>query len=323
MSETTSQTSARAGRTTRIVRIVLPFVVSGLLFAVLFARVDAGEVLGALTGKVALRWLPALVLFNVVTLAIEARCLHRVAGAVGASLAPLTAARIKAACYLLAILNYVIGAAGLSILLRRRTGLGLADAASMVFLISLFDIGSVLAMAALGAGFLTTETLGLRIGLIGSMLAAILAGFLFLRVPTRIPPLEWLRTQDVFRSPRTAPIGLLVEIGVLRAAFILCYVGLMWALLWAFDISVEPMRLALNVAIMLAVAALPIAAGGLGTGQIVFVEIFRGAASDAELLAASLVFSLGVIAARALLGLVFAMEFTREALDAAREETRS
>jgi hypothetical protein len=71
---------------------------------------------------------------------------------------------------------------------------------------------------------------------------------------------------------------------------------------------------------MLVVSALPIAAGGLGTGQLVFVELFRGFASAAELLAASLFSSFGLIATRALLGLSFAFEFTREALDATRSE---
>lgn len=70
---------------------------------------------------------------------------------------------------------------------------------------------------------------------------------------------------------------------------------------------------------MLVVSALPIAAGGLGTGQIVFVELFSGLAPDAQLLAASIVFSIGMILARALIGFFFAPEFTREALAAARE----
>ena len=94
----------------------------------------------------------------------------------------------------------------------------------------------------------------------------------------------------------------------------------MAALFWAFGIEVGLVRLAFNVAIVLAVSALPIAAGGLGTGQLVFVEVFKGAAPDAELLAASLVFSFGMIASRGLLGWAFALEFTREALHATRRD---
>jgi hypothetical protein len=292
------------------VRIVIPFAISVALFAYLFSRIDAIAVGDAMTTTIALRWALPLVIFNVVTLAIESHCLHRVAVASGTLLDHWTAARIKAACYLLSVLNYVLGAAGLSVLLRRRAGFKLADAASMVFLISLLDVGAVLGLAALGAGFLRSSALGIRIGLIGSMIAVILAGFLFLRFPTRVARL------DVFRAPRTASISLLLSLGTLRVIFLLCYVALTGALLWAFEIEVGPIRLGLNVAIMLAVSALPIAAGGLGTGQLAFVELYRGLAPEAELLAASLVLSFGLISTRALLGASFALEFTREALSA-------
>ncbi len=304
----------------RFLRIAIPFAISAALFAYLFSRIDARAVGDALTTTIALRWALPLVMFNVVTLAIESHCLHRVAVASGTHLDHWTAARIKAACYLLSVLNYVIGAAGLSVLLRRRAGLKFADAASMVFLISLFDVGAVLGLAALGAGFLHSDALGIRIGLIGSMIAAILAGFLFLRVPTGVRPLETIRLLDVFRAPRTASISLLLNLGILRVIFVLCYVALTGALLWAFEIEVSPVRLGLNVAIMLAVSALPIAAGGLGTGQLVFVELYRGLAPEAELLAASLVLSFGLISTRALLGASFALEFSQEALKTPSDE---
>ncbi len=305
----------------RLVRIVIPFAISAALFAYLFSRIDAIAVGDAMTTTIALRWALPLVIFNVVTLAIESHCLHRVAVASGTLLDHWTAARIKAACYLLSVLNYVLGAAGLSVLLRRRAGFKLADAASMVFLISLLDVGAVLGLAALGAGFLRSSALGIRIGLIGSMIAVILAGFLFLRFPTRVARLETIRLLDVFRAPRTASISLLLSLGTLRVIFLLCYVALTGALLWAFEIEVGPIRLGLNVAIMLAVSALPIAAGGLGTGQLAFVELYRGLAPEAELLAASLVLSFGLLSTRALLGASFALEFTREALNARRDES--
>jgi uncharacterized membrane protein YbhN (UPF0104 family) len=152
------------------------------------------------------------------------------------------------------------------------------------------------------------------------MMTAIVAGFVFLRTPMHLGPFEKLRRLDVFKAPRTAPVSLLLELAILRLLFVGCFVALMMALFWAFEIEVGAVRVGLNTAIMLVVSALPIAAGGLGTGQLVFVELFRGFASAAELLAASLFSSFGLIATRALLGLSFAFEFTREALDATRSE---
>ena len=307
-------------RFNRFARNAVPVVISCALIAYLFTRIDLKAVGESMTIEILLRWVLPLVAFSVATLAIEAHCLNRVATVANASIDHGTAARIKAACYLLGILNYAIGAAGLSVLLRRRARLGLADAASVVFLISLFDIGAVLALAAAGAAFLQTDALGSRIGLIGALIGAIVAGFVFLRVPIRLGPLDRVRDLDVFRAPRTAPISILVELGILRLLFVGCFVALMASLFWAFEIEVEPVHLGLNVAILLAVSALPIAAGGLGTGQLVFVELFKGAAPEAELLAASLIFSIGLIASRGLLGWAFALEFTREALDATRKD---
>jgi Lysylphosphatidylglycerol synthase TM region len=317
----TRTSKRRAGRLGRTLRVVLPFAISAALFAYLFARVDARAVGDAITMDIVMRWVPALLLFNLVTLGIEAVCLSRVTNVADATLDHWTAARIKAACYLLSVLNYAAGAAGLSVLLRRRAKLGLGDAASIVFLISLFDIGAVLGLAAIGATFLETDALGIRIGLIVSLIACIVAGFVFLRVPLRLGLLESLRRLDVFRAPRTASFSILLELGLLRILFVGCYVALAGSLFWAFGIEVDTMRLSLNVAILLAVSALPIAAGGLGTGQWVFIELFRDFGSDAELLAASLVFSLGLISSRALLGWIFALEFTREALDENRRST--
>ena len=84
--------------------------------------------------------------------------------------------------------------------------------------------------------------------------------------------------------------------------------------------SIPLLALAVNICILLLVAALPIAAAGLGTGQIVFVELFKPWGDPAVLLAASLTLSLGLIITRAAIGLLFAQEFTAEALAAQNAE---
>ncbi len=323
MSEETTSPPSVAARMERSARTIVPFVVSALLLAYVFDRIDIRMALDFLTLDVVLRFCLPLVLFGVVTLAIEAQCLHRVVAENAAYASPLnraTAARIKAASYLLGVLNYALGAAGLSVLLRRRTQASIAAAAGMVVLISLFDIGSVLVWVVAGGTLLQTETAGLRLGLFGGLIGAIVAGFVFLRTEISMGPLEVVRELPILRAPRSAPIRLLVEIGLLRLLFVGCFVALVRALFWAFGIPVDATTLAFNVGIMLVVSALPVAAGGLGTGQIVFVELFSGIAPDTQLLAMSVVFSFAMIFSRAAVGLLFAPEFTREALAAAREE---
>lgn len=315
-----------AARLERLARWILPFLVSGVLLAVIFERIDVRLALDFLTADVVLRFLGPLVAFNLATLAIDAQCLHRVSRADrsgGRAIARTTGARIKAACFLLGVLNYALGAAGVSVLLRRRAGASLAAAAGMVFLISLLDVGSVLVWVATGATLLETDAFGVRLGVVGGLVVAILAGFAFLRAPVSLGPLEAIRRWPILRAPREAPIGLLLEIGCLRLLFVGCFVLLTRGLFWAFGVEVSWDTLALNVGIMLVVSALPIAAGGLGTGQLVFVELFSGHASDPQLLSMSILFSLGIIVTRSLIGLAFAPEFAREALVAARQEGES
>ena len=88
----------------------------------------------------------------------------------------------------------------------------------------------------------------------------------------------------------------------------------------AFDVAVGPAQLIGGVMILALIGALPIAVAGIGPGQIAAVEVFRGIAPPETLLALSLVLSAGLIALRAGTGLLFAREFTREALEQTRSE---
>ena len=329
MTDAANEDRAPGGRAREMLRRTLPFVVSAALLAYLFTRIDIRVALDHLTIAKMLAFLPPLALFSIVTLLIEAQCLHRVVAANAANeegagietpLDRLTAARIKAACYLLGVLNYALGAGGLSVLLRRRTGATIAGAVGMVFVISLFDVGSVLVWTGIGGALLPRSEDLLRFGVIGGLVTAIVAGFAFLRAPVPLGPLDRVRDLPILAPARHSPLGLLVEIGALRLLFVGCYVALVGALRRVFGVEVEIMALAFNVGVMLVVSALPVAAGGLGTGQVVFVELFSGAAPDPVLFAMSVFFSMAMILSRALLGALFASEFAREAYLASKAE---
>lgn len=75
----------------RILRVLIPVAVSVLLFLYLFSRIDVRAVVDSISLPIILRWGVPLLLFNLVTLMIEAHCLHRVAGAAGVQLDRLVA----------------------------------------------------------------------------------------------------------------------------------------------------------------------------------------------------------------------------------------
>jgi len=311
-----------SGRLGRTLRWVLPFIVSAAFLAYILKGMELGAVLERMTPHVALYFLPPLLIFLVVTLLIEALCLLLVVRDPEGVLNVTTGARIKAASYLLGLLNYALGAGTLSLLLARRTGTTIADAAGSVFVIGLFDLGSLLICVLAGAAMLGADAPGVQAGVVVLAGGLIVAGFAFLRAPFSMGPLDRVRHLTIFQAARTLPVGLLTKLGLLRFGFVTSFLLLAWSLMIAFQVSVPPIHFVVNTSILLLIAALPIAAAGLGTGQLAFVALFERWADPETLLAASLTMSFALILSRAGMGLFFAGEFTREALRASRQESR-
>ena len=307
----------------KIVRWGLPFLVSAGLLAWIFQdqEVDFNQLREQLTPEVIQIFVPVLLIFLAISLLIEAVCLvdvvshtHRLPGL-------LIAARIKAASYPLGILNYALGIGAVTILLRRRLGMSLAEATGAVMVIGLFDLAALIGIIAVGGGLMGAATPGLKMGVVALAAITVVLGFAFLRVPMTMGWLEKVRGLSLLAPARTLPLAILVRLACLRLIFTANFVALGWAVLYGFGVTDIPLlALAVNICILLLVAALPIAAAGLGTGQIVFVELFKPWGDPAVLLAASLTLSLGLIITRAAIGLLFAQEFTAEALAAQNAE---
>jgi hypothetical protein len=303
----------------RRLRRALPFVVSAAILAFLLARVDARAVAGELQPRAIVVLALAVLAYGALSLGLEALSLTRVSGAARARLGLGTCARLKAASYPLSLLHYGLGAAAVTLLLHRRARLPISSAAGMVLLLSSLDLGVLLALGTTGALLLGAPGPALRAGVVGGTVLVIIGGFVLLRAPFALGPFERLRSLAVFDALRQASARLLAELACLRLLFVLAFVGLGAVALAAFDVRVPPGDLVVGVAVVALVAALPIALSGLGTGQAAFVVLFRPWADPERLLACSLALSAGLIAMRAALGLLFAREFAREALDATRE----
>jgi uncharacterized membrane protein YbhN (UPF0104 family) len=260
------------------------------------------------------------VAFLLITLLIESLSLVIVVSHSRPFSSLLVAARIKSASYLLGILNFALGAGALTVLLRRRVPMSLADAAGAILVIGLFDFGSLIALVVVTLSLMGSAAAGVKAGVVIGAGTAIVAGFALLRAPVKMGAFDRIRELQIFHSARTLPIGLLGKLGLLRCAFVGSYMILAAATMWAFDVEVPWLTLIVNVSIMLLVAALPLAAAGLGTGQVVFVSLFEPWAPAETLLAASLLLSLSLISTRFLIGLAFAREFANEALAEVRDE---
>jgi hypothetical protein len=305
----------------RALRALLPFAVTAAILYAISRRVDMAGAFERIDGDTLLLLIPALAIYGALSLCIDA--LSLMCARAGGSFVPM--ARLKAASYPLGLLHYALGVGALVVLLRRRAGLGLADATGVVMLISGFDLLALLGVAALAVTWAATDATSLRLGVVAGLLIAGALGLFVLRstassagVPGWIRErLEALRSLRLFRAIRALPTPQLAQLLALRLLFVVTFLALGGAALAAFGIHPPLGTLIVGFAQIALVAAIPIAVAGLGTSQAAFLFVFRAWAPAEELLAASLALSAGIIAVRVALGVACVGEFSRRSVAAA------
>lgn len=299
---------------------VLPAVVSLGILVWILRGIDPSALLDALSWQVGALMVPSLLSYGAVTLWIETLSLTRPLQNIS-TISKWTAARIKCASYLLGVVNYALGVAALAVLLQRRAGLSLGRAVSVVLLISSVDLLVVLVMAGVGTAWMQSGGPAVHAGVLFVALAGFFGGLALLRTPASLGPLERLRALSIFEGLRTVPSRRLAELFALRVSFAICFVSVCASAFVAFEVRAPFVEIVAGVLIVALVAAIPIAVAGLGTSQAAFLYLFSDYAPPETLLAMSLILSAGMLGLRALMGTVFAREFTREALRETRGAT--
>ncbi|MCP4002562.1 MAG: flippase-like domain-containing protein [bacterium] len=325
---------ATGSRLKRALKFLLPFAVSGGLLVWLISgqltgpEVDRAKLLDLVVGSLVI-WVPVFIAYGAFSLLLEAYSILRLMPDGNHSLTLWTAARIKAASYLLYIVSYAVGAGTLSFLLPRRASISLAHAAGVVALIAGFDLATLALVTGVSALLLQSGAAGIPqewieriLGLGGLLAACIVLGVALLRARRSLGPLDRLRELSLFRAARETPPRRLVELALVRFAFVCGFIASMCSVIYAFRIEVPVPDAIVNVALVSAVSSLPIAFAGLGTGQAAFVYLLKDWADPGTLIACSLTMSVGMIALRGLIGFIFSREFALEALQAARQESQ-
>lgn len=301
-----------------LVQRLLPAVVSVGALAWVLSTIELAALADALSWNVVAVLVPTLIAYGVVTLALEAASVVLLMSERPENFGLWTAARIKSASYLLGIVNYTLGAGALTVLLRRRAGIGLGESASIVLLITSVDMLILMIMAGAGTTLVETGAPGVRAGLFALLVVGFVVGMTILRIPGNLGPIERIRSLTVFEALRTTPLSRLARLAVLRVCFTSSFIALGGAAFAGFGIDVPVSDLVVGMVVVGVVGALPIAVAGLGTGQIAVVEAFGRFADRETLLALSLVLTAGLLSLRAGMGLLVAREFTREVLDETR-----
>ena len=228
---------------------------------------------------------------------------------------------VRAATYLMAILNYNLGQAGMVYYVHRVKKVPLADVTGIVLMMMGTIILLLSALSVVGVGFGLDE----QAQQYSTLLLALGVGALVYFVVIGLKP-RWLA--------RRALVKVLFRVGVfghLRAAAArIPHVGIVvfthFLALRCFDISVPVGPGLILIPVILLVTSLPLAPFGMGTGQATAVAFFSryapGATVDiqrAKVLAYSLSLSSLALALQAVLGLFFLRKVS-ELISIHREE---
>jgi uncharacterized membrane protein YbhN (UPF0104 family) len=165
----------------------------------------------------------------------------------------------------------------------------------------------------------TGQPAALQFGLIGGIVGVLLAGLLFLRAPWSLGVLDRVRDLELFRTVRGAPWSLLGTLALLRLGFVSTFIAAGAGSFYAFGVHPPLAELVIGLSAVALVGALPIAIGGLGTVQAAVIYLFDDWGEPDTLVACSLAMQATMTLTRMTIGLVFAREFTREAVQASRE----
>lgn len=187
---------------------------------------------------------------------------------------------IKAASYLINIVNYHAAAMGMAWLVGRRKGVPFIEAAGALGLLSYLDIIAVTAMSMAGV-WMAPEFFGPYPQLQGwlKMVALIvfagaLSGALVIQSGWQLPIVERLRNLAPLR-PLAAlrPQAMLIGVAM-RSVLILLYAGAAFYTMRAFQMQPQWGRLFIALPIITVVGTLPISVSGVGSTQLLMRQFY-------------------------------------------------
>jgi uncharacterized membrane protein YbhN (UPF0104 family) len=212
-------------------------------------------------------------------------------------------ARVKAAAYLVNLVNYNVGSGSIALWLKRRMGIPFLQAASSVLFINVVDAAVLVAFMAATLPVLVPPMSSAVSGIVGLTALLVAGHLLYWRGGFDFLLLGAFRGWPLFKSFREARAVHYLKLAAIRAPFDLLFILNHWLALRAFGIEVPFLIVLAYVPILTFIGIVPITVAGLGTVQAATVFLFRDYAPEASLLAFSLLLTLVGNGVRAVLGL--------------------
>lgn len=308
---------------------LLPWLVALGLFVYLFYKIPPAQVWQGLQFVNPWAFIGFAIFYFLLILALDNESLARVLSRFESPVSFRELLPARCVSYLLSIVNYNAGQAGLALYFKKTRGLSFFKTLGVILFIAVTDLYWVIALAFASSFFIQLQGHGhtvqqwvQRVGYVamaGLLLHSLFwSGWLERWVPRRIHFgfFDWVRGRHLFQPFHHATFADYVKIALYRLPIHLTIIFSMGMVLHLFQVSIPWMEVIATFPIIFLLGAIPLTPGGLGATQLATVELLKDRISSplissgkvgAEelLLAMSLAWVFANYLLKALAGLVF------------------
>jgi hypothetical protein len=292
------------------VKRLLPWLVTIVIFALIFRRVPVAKVVEALRGVHLLPYLAIMLPYSLVYLLIDTFCLTRVLNWFNTTIAFRDVLPIRATTYLLTLVNSPLGQGSVALYLNRREGIPFLEVASSVLFMMFVELYQLVFFSSVGAAIASAR--------IESSLKVVYV-FLYTYFVVHLLVFRfggaWLekrKAAGMLRSFRMAHLRHYLLLILFKSPNFLMATVVYYFALQCFDLHLPYLQLLVFLPVIFLSAALPIGVAHLGAPQYFWLHFFGDQAPEASLLAFSLTAHVTFMVTNAMLGLPFLPRATRE-----------
>ena len=326
VSDGPSQVSATAqeelSRAVRCWKKIVPYIVTLLIFALIFWRIPMSKVGAALKNVPIVKFLGMFLPFSVVYWVVDSVCLTWAVRRFNAPLRLSDIMPIRASMYLLALINTNLGQGGVAWYLHRKAGIPFLEVLSSILFIALMEVYQLFLFSTVGLVFYQSgspaqnEIVGvMRVVYVVAWLLLVAVIVLFARARHSDRMRAWISTSRFGSIARTffaaRPRDYATVIAIKAPSFLMSLLT-QYIALSLYGIAVPFVKLMLFLPLVFLAAALPIGVAHLGTSQAAWLLFFSANAPSAKILAYSLAAHFTFMFCNALIGLCFLRRAIRE-----------
>jgi hypothetical protein len=301
---------------------IVPYIVTLLIFALIFWRIPMSRVGAALEDVPIVKFLGMFLPFSVVYWVVDSVCLTWVVGRFNAPLRLGDIMPIRGSMYLLALINTNLGQGGVAWYLHRKAGIPFLEVLSSILFIALMEVYQLFLFSTVGLVFYQSgspaqnEIVGvMRVVYVVAWLLLVAVIVLFARARHSDRVRAWISTSRFGSIARTffaaRPRDYATVIAIKAPSFLMSLLT-QYIALSLYGIAVPFVKLMLFLPLVFLAAALPIGVAHLGTSQAAWLLFFSANAPSAKILAYSLAAHFTFMFCNALIGLCFLRRAIRE-----------